>query len=45
MSLTGWLQYEKWQIPVLDSSPRSNVATSFQLTFWPRNWGTGRKPE
>jgi len=39
VSLSGWLQYEKWQIPVLDSSARSNVTASFEVGFWPRDWG------
>jgi len=39
MSLSGWLQYERWQIPVSSSTPQSNVSASFQLTFWPRDWG------
>ena len=37
--LSGWLQYEKWQIPVLDSSVRSNVTASFEVGFWPSDWG------
>ena len=36
--LSGWLQYEKWQIPVLDPSVRSNVTASFEVGFWPRDW-------
>ncbi len=36
--LSGSLQYEKWQIPVLDSSPKSNVTASFELGFWPLDW-------
>ena len=39
LRLSGSLQYEKWQIPVLDSSTRSNVTASFELGFWPRDWG------
>ena len=38
MRLSGSVQYEKWQIPVLDSSARSNVTASFELGFWPRDW-------
>ncbi len=37
--LSGWLQYEKWQIPVLDLSARSNVTASFEVGFWPSDWG------
>lgn len=36
--LSGSVQYEKWQIPVLDSSARSNVTASFEVGFWPRDW-------
>lgn len=35
--LSGAVQYEKWNYPVLDPLPRSNVATSIQFTFWPRS--------
>jgi len=36
--LSGSVQYEKWNYPVLDPLPRSNVTTSIQLTFCPRSW-------
>jgi len=36
--VSGAVQYEKWNIPVLDPLPRSNVTTSVQFTFWPRSW-------
>jgi membrane-associated phospholipid phosphatase len=36
--LSGAVQYEKWNFPVLDQLPRSNVTTSVQFTFWPRSW-------
>jgi membrane-associated phospholipid phosphatase len=36
--LSGSVQYEKWNYPVLDPLSRSNVTTSIQLTFWPRSW-------
>src|SRR6266478_2116004 len=38
VTLSGSVQYEKWNYPVLDPLPRSNVTTSIQLTFWPRSW-------
>jgi membrane-associated phospholipid phosphatase len=38
MTLSGSVQYEKWNYPVLDPLPRSNVTTSIQFTFWPRSW-------
>ncbi len=36
--LSGSVQYEKWNYPVLGPLPRSNVTPSMQLTFWPRLW-------
>jgi membrane-associated phospholipid phosphatase len=36
--LSGSVQYEKWNYPVLDLLPRSNVGTSVELSFWPRSW-------
>ena len=36
--LSGSLQYEKWQIPVLVPSVRSNVTASFEVGFWPHDW-------
>jgi membrane-associated phospholipid phosphatase len=38
VTVAGSVQYEKWNYPVLDPLPRSNVTTSIQLTFWPRSW-------
>jgi len=37
--VSGSVQYEKWNYPVLDPLPRSNVTTSIELGFWPRHWG------
>jgi membrane-associated phospholipid phosphatase len=37
-SLSGWVQYEKWAVPVLAPVPQSNVTASLQLTFFPRKW-------
>jgi hypothetical protein len=34
--LSAFLQYEKWNIPVLATGPQSNFTTSVQFTFWPR---------
>jgi len=36
--VSGSVQYEKWDYPVLDPLPRSNVATSLELSIWPRSW-------
>ena len=35
-SLSGSVQYEKWDFPVLASTRQSDVSTSIQFTFWPR---------
>jgi hypothetical protein len=32
---TGNVQYERWRIPLLAATPQSNVAVSFQFSFWP----------
>ncbi len=32
---TGNVQYERWRIPLLASSRQSDVAASFQFSFWP----------
>ena len=34
--LSGTLQYESWQIPMLAATRQSNVTASFQFSFWPR---------
>ena len=36
--LSGSVQYEKWNYPVIDPLPKSNVSTSVELSFWPRGW-------
>jgi hypothetical protein len=36
LSVSAYLQYEDWNIPVLSSIPKTNVTTSFQVTFHPR---------
>ena len=39
VSVSSFVQYEKWTFPVITSGPKSNVTTSVQVTFWPRHWG------
>jgi membrane-associated phospholipid phosphatase len=34
--LTGTLQYESWQIPLLAANRQGNVLASLQLGYWPR---------
>jgi hypothetical protein len=38
MELSGFVQYEKWNIPVLAAAPQSNVTASLGFTFWPHAW-------
>ena len=33
--LSGNVQYEQWRIPLLASSRQSNVAASFEFSYWP----------
>jgi membrane-associated phospholipid phosphatase len=35
-SFSSNLQYERWFIPMLATTPQSNFAASFQFGFWPR---------
>jgi membrane-associated phospholipid phosphatase len=39
LTLSAFVQYEKWLAPVLALNARNNVTTSLQLTFYPRHWG------
>lgn len=39
LSLTAFVQYEKWLAPVLAPGPQTNWTTSVQLVFRPRLWG------
>jgi membrane-associated phospholipid phosphatase len=34
--LTGMLQYERWQIPLLALNRQSDLTASFQIGFWPQ---------
>ena len=35
LSVSGSVQYEKWDFPVISATRQSNVATSIEVTFWP----------
>jgi hypothetical protein len=37
MEITGAVQYEKWNFPIVAQGPQSNVTSSVQFTFWPRH--------
>ena len=34
--LSGMLQYERWNVPILAPNQQSNVTASFQFGYWPR---------
>jgi membrane-associated phospholipid phosphatase len=38
VSVSGQVQYEKWNFPVLASGAQTNVSTSLQVTYWPHSW-------
>lgn len=33
--VSGFLQYEKWNVPVLAPGVQSNITTSVEVTYWP----------
>jgi hypothetical protein len=38
VTLSGSVQYEKWLVPLLASTPQTNWTSSVQIVFWPRSW-------
>jgi hypothetical protein len=40
LSLSGSVQYETWDFPVISPTRQTDVTTSFEVTFWP--WASGR---
>lgn len=42
LSVSGWLQYEVWRLPLLQSASQSNITGSVQLIFRPR-WHVRRE--
>jgi hypothetical protein len=41
MELTGSVQWEKWNIPVLAPKAQTDIASSLGITFWPHNCKLG----
>jgi hypothetical protein len=39
VNVSSLVQYERWTFPVLATGMQSNVSSSVQVTFWPRDWG------
>jgi len=37
-SISAFVQYEKWDFPVIASTRQSNVTSSLQLTLWPKGF-------
>ncbi len=42
LTLSAYVQYENWLVPVLAPQAKNNVTTAMQVTFWPRHWGASR---
>jgi hypothetical protein len=38
LSVSAFVQYEQWNFPLLAPGVQSNVTSSLQLTYWPRQW-------
>jgi membrane-associated phospholipid phosphatase len=38
LSVSTFLQYEKWNAPILASGPQSNWTSTVEVAFWPRQW-------
>jgi membrane-associated phospholipid phosphatase len=38
LSISGLVQYEVWNFPVLAASQQTNVTGSLGVTFWPHRW-------
>jgi hypothetical protein len=39
LSLSGFVQYEKWLAPVLAPTAQTNWTSTVEVTFWPKFWG------
>jgi hypothetical protein len=38
LSVSAFVQYEKWLAPLLAPAAQTNWTSSFQVTFWPQSW-------
>jgi membrane-associated phospholipid phosphatase len=38
VSVSGLIQYESWNFPVITPGAQSNVTASLQFTYWPHSW-------
>ncbi len=42
LKITGFVQYESWDFPVLSPTAKTDVTSSVELTFWP-NWSKNKR--
>jgi Capsule assembly protein Wzi len=38
LSVSAFVQYEKWLAPILSPTAQTNWTSSVKVTFWPRSW-------
>ena len=38
LTLSAFVQYESWLVPLLAPAAKDNVTTALQMTYWPRHW-------
>jgi hypothetical protein len=38
--LNAWVQYEHWNVPLLEPAPQSDTTAAVQITWHPRKWKT-----
>jgi hypothetical protein len=38
VSVSAFVQYEKWLAPILTPTAQTNWTSSVEVTFWPRSW-------
>jgi hypothetical protein len=38
LSVSGFVQYEKWAAPILAPTPQTNWTSTVEITFWPGSW-------
>lgn len=39
ITLSAYVQYENWTMPLLAALPKTDVTTALEVSFWPRHWG------
>lgn len=40
IELNAWVQYEHWNVPLLEPTPQSDTAAAVQITWHPHKWKT-----